>query len=318
MSVVKDLHELKQKGGLQLLYDVTISVIQPDGGVLTTGHGSNNVLAAAGVQAAAQVVDVVRTFANAKKRSRAETWGNDFTHKMYLHLGHPSFKFIDTFRSIAAEQSGENDVDALRHYVQRLVNAAANDPTSVLWIGMDSEGHKGESAKYAQFCGGDELGTVVVSLTTDVIDLLKPLFRTANIGLVVVDAGIEAKKLGPLFTGGDTTSLYDLQDLAMICMGLKSKPSQVTLTNYLLGEHEPKLIKMANLHPDLQPYETFEHQKELPSFLQMYAAVDAMATLWAFELFKNQASQDQLEASGLEGWLVRRLAARNTEDLPPM
>jgi hypothetical protein len=299
MSVVAKVNECAQKG-LLVRFEVNIDVAAPDGAVLAQGSGTGNALNVANHEACAKVLPAVTEYFSLKRKrdtERRRLWISDFTNTMFRVMDYPDFAYIE----------GDCDLNALRDFVQDTLTLAGKHPESMQWLGMDSEGHGPPVAKYAQFCG--EAGAVVVALTPPAIEILYPLFETANIGMVVVDARTEHIKLGPHFSnpGEKLTALFDLQDLAMVCMNTKFRPSQVDLTQFLLGEKGSKLKKMANLDLSLQPYAPFEHLDTLDPYLLLYAAVDALATLWAFDKFINIATESQKVACGLDGWLARRL-----------
>jgi hypothetical protein len=217
---------------------------------------------------------------------------------MFSKLGHPCITYIP------GDGSGDG-LKLLQEFVDVQVTAATASKDPIVWYGVDSEGHNEGLAKYIQVSSGQ--ATVVVFMSSAVNEILAGLLRMPNVRMVVIDAAIEKTKLKPLLDclpGLNGDRMFDLQILAKSCMpGYTDtgtdKPSQEKLTSYLLELPEPGLTKMANLHEDLNMYEPFERPDLLPLQLQVYAAVDAMANLWAFNEFRAMASEDLRIKSGL-------------------
>ena len=306
MSTIGTFNNHVSHHGHSVQFGVTIEVRAKNGDHIGSGVGSSDqglALAseAAYAGASAGVKSHAAAFEREAKRRKAESqvdWQKCFTAEMFSKLGHPCITYIPW------DGSGDG-LKLLQEFVDVQVTAATASKDRVVWYGVDSEGHNKGPAKYIQVSASQ--ATVVVFMSGAAIEILARLLRMPNVRMVVIDAAIEKTKLKPLLDclpGLNGDRMFDLQILAKSCMpGYTDtgtdKPSQEKLTSYLLELPEPGLTKMANLHEDLNMYEPFERPDLLPLQLQVYAAVDAMANLWAFHKFRATASEDLRFKSGL-------------------
>lgn len=280
MSVSK-LNEFKQTGYIGVSYAVTIEVVAASrGDHVATGSASSAVLNTANVAAVDQVLEDVAKFVvkEAESKKRGVQWQQDFSMFVHQKLGFPKFTMVQSPTEL------NSFVDA------ELVHAHQTPAQTFHFVAMDSEGHMSKQAKYIQLAG--KSSTVVAFLSPEAIESLAPLFNSDRIKMVVFDATAELRVLPKLFNS-NPARLYDLQQLARIIMDTGSGPSLENFTSYLLGRQHGSLVKMANLNANIRPYDAFESDADLPVQLQYYAAMDALATLWAFnkcrELIQTQS-----------------------------
>jgi hypothetical protein len=274
---VSSLNNLKNGASLSLMYTVEVNVFSAAKAFIGVGTATESTLTAANVAASEKVLGIVGTFVDelkaktAAEKKRVEDaegvqWKANFTLFMHKHMGFPKFRMV-------------RDLPELQNFVTNELAFAEQQPQGEFhFLGMDSEGHRSSSAKYIQLAGHST--TVVVFLSEEAIEILRPLFSAVQIKMVVFDAAREFQKLPPSLNVRHVDDLYDLQKLAKSVMG--KVPSLENFTSFLLKYDQGTLVKMANLHPAISYYDPFETNSALPDELQYYAAVDALATLWAF------------------------------------
>ena len=206
----------------------------------------------------------------------------------------------------------------LEQWVQAEINAANEQQKedSCRALGMDTEGHRGDHAKYMQIAGPSS--AVVFRLNKENCESVLPLFIHKKIKLVVVNIDSETRHLTQLINldARAMLNLYDLQVLGQVMMPPPptpnaskpstpndSKPSLVRMVSHIL-DVKPTLVKFANLDAIKLAHIYAPFEKELtndtfPRALLLYAGMDAIAPLWAFHCLLGKATPKQISDAGV-------------------
>ena len=201
----------------------------------------------------------------------------------------------------------ENE-EVLRAFVDDQLAQAktADESQQAHYLGMDSEGHSSNQAKYMQIAGAQgKINVAVVFQTTpEMVSIVKALFVDKRITIIVADLKAECVMLKDLFHDESweewKQGLVDVQPIAQQVMRCSPAPSLPAMVQYLRKSNEmpSKFYKHTTDIAKMKAYAPFESQDvPLPDDLIVYAGLDALVTKWAFLKFQQapQAPENERE-----------------------